>query len=79
LQTNQYSYYFLSQNNLYSKVITKKEVIKKALTQKENTSSLMSYFQFNKSDGEILDRVNTNHLSMGASASRSTSTAPVRG
>jgi len=71
---------FIDEVCVYNKALSQNEIRERRhLTQKESTPNLISYYQFNESEGKILDRVNTNHLSMGSSASRSTSAAPVGG
>lgn len=64
---------------------------KKALTQEEirelmhltkipaEQPDLVSYYQFNEVDGEVLDRTGVRHLAMVGNASRTTSTAPLGG
>ncbi|MEO1259242.1 MAG: LamG-like jellyroll fold domain-containing protein [Bacteroidota bacterium] len=41
--------------------------------------NLVSYYQFNEMDGQVLDRISVKHLSMTNSATRTTSTAPLGG
>ncbi len=41
--------------------------------------NLVSYYQFNEMDGQVMDRTGVRHLSLANTASRTTSTAPLGG
>ena len=75
----------------YKGLIDEVTIWDKALTQAEvrelmhltkipaEQPNLVSYYQFNEMDGQVMDRTSVRHLSMAGNASRTTSTAPIGG
>ena len=80
-----------SNQRRFTGLIDEVTVWDKALTQEEvrelmhltkvpaDHPNLMSYYQFNEMDGQVMDRTGVRHLSMTNTASRATSTAPLGG
>ena len=66
---------------VWDKALTQAEVRELMHLTKVTTDhpNLVSYYQFNEMNGQVLDRVNVQHLSMANSATRTTSTAPLGG
>jgi PKD repeat protein len=80
-----------SNERRFTGLIDEVTVWDKALTQAEvrelmhltkvpaDQPNLVSYYQFNEMDGQVLDRTGVRHLSLANSAARATSTAPLGG
>lgn len=80
-----------SNERRFTGLIDEVTVWDKALTQAEvrelmhltkipaDQPNLVSYYQFNEMDGQVLDRTGVRHLSLANTAARATSTAPLGG
>ena len=66
---------------IWNKALTQEEVRELMHLTKipDEQPELVSYYQFNEPDGQVLDRRGVRHLAMTGNASRTTSTAPVGG
>lgn len=63
---------------IYKRAFSQEEIRKiMHLTGTQSDADLVSYYQFNETEGQVVDRVGTAHATLNGSASRSTSKAPV--